>query len=510
MIKLKSKFLIIILVFLLLMTTGALLYVTTIGPEVLTAEEIKDQSIAYVEDFPRLQGETDDTERIKRAINSIDKGKVIFSSKDYKVSSEIRIRKYVRLVGAGNQATFITLIKDTDGIIFEGKPKGSDGPRSADNYLKNSSLGVEGITIRGKDSFTKKALSFIYVGRASVKDVIFSHYGGNALYFRSAQDMVVEDCYFRYTGNQENKISGVFMDDYNESEGAISSQNVNDIKFIGCTFEHDTGPLFSSIGRHNNSINFTACKFEYVGKIGDMIPINIKNGIRFQFYGCRFTHYNATGMFYIENSSNIEIRGATYNNQEPSFFVNLQDTYGVIIDIVGRKTGKVNIKGNSYNIDQRLLDSEHTGLERAVMEEFNPGQMLNLRNVYYPNTGTKIVDNEEGTNGAVIQLKDLDYKRAINFRINNNPIVGNDVTFWVKAKSSSSKDYEVRIKGESFERILKVVKIGEEYNWYEVKIPSSELKEKTNLIINSTTKQDGITLTISQIYYKNTKKNSIE
>ncbi|NGY75595.1 hypothetical protein F6Y02_02015 [Bacillus megaterium] len=131
--------------------------------------------------------------------------------------------------------------------------------------------------------------------------------------------MVVEDCYFRYTGNQENKISGVFMDDYNESEGAISSQNVNDIKFIGCTFEHDTGPLFSSIGRHNNSINFTACKFEYVGKIGDMIPINIKNGIRFQFYGCRFTHYNATGMFYIENSSNIEIRGATYNNQEPSF-----------------------------------------------------------------------------------------------------------------------------------------------------------------------------------------------
>lgn len=506
MIKMRPKHLIIILGFLLLMTISALLYVTTINPEVLTAEELKDQSIAYVEDFPRLQGETDDTERIKRAINSIGKGKVIFSSKDYKISSEIRIRKYVRLVGAGNQATFISLIKDTDGIIFEGKPNGSDGPRVADNYLQNSSLGVEGITIRGDDSYSKRALSFIYVGRASVKDVIFSHYGGNALYFRSAQDMVIEDCYFRYTGNQENKVPGIFMDDYNESEGAISSQNVNDIKFIGCTFEHDTGPFFSSVGKHNNSINFTACKFEYVGKSGDMIPINIENGTRFQFYGCRFNYYKETGMFNIKNSSNIEIRGATYNNQEPSFFANLEDTYGVIVDIVGRKTGKVIIEGNSYNIDQRVLDSEHTGLERAVMEEFNPGQMINLRNIHYPDTGARIVDDKEGTNGAVIQLKDLDYKRAINFRINNNPVVGNDVTFRIKAKSSPSKDYEVRIKGESFEEILSVVKIDQEYNWYEVKIPRSKLKEKTNLIINSTTKQSGVKLTISQIYYKNTKK----
>ncbi|MEI2463280.1 right-handed parallel beta-helix repeat-containing protein [Niallia taxi] len=462
----------------------------------MNVKELYGDTVIYIDDFPKKSKEIDDTNRIKRAIESIDGGTIVFSAKKYKISSEITINKYIRLVGQGANATIIDIIKDTNGITFKGSPEGEN---VADGYLQNSSIGLESMTVQGRDSYTKNAISFIYVGRANLNDIVFSHYGGNGLYLQSAQDMYISNCYFRYNGNQKLGTASVYMD--NISEEASSTQNVNDIKFIGCTFEHNNGQLIKSIGSDNNSINFSSCKFEYHSIKGDSPAIYIEKGKRFQFTNSRFTSYDKSGMFYINNSSDISIEGATFNRNEPVNFAHISNSNGINVNILGKIPGKVNIQGNSYNIYKQIIDDQHNGLEKSVLDEYKTGIAVDLRNIHYPDDDAVVVDDSDGTNGASIQLQGGDYKRILYFKINDTPI-SNNLTFWIKARSSDSKQYEVRLKNKEKEEIIRVLDIGSKYQWYKVEIPASSLTLDSYLIMNTINNQGNTAIRVSKMYYQ--------
>lgn len=466
------------------------------GSSSMHLKELYGDTVIYIDDFPKKSKETDDTNRIKRAIESIDRGTIIFSAKKYKISSEITINKYIRLIGQGANATIIDITKDTNGITFKGSPEGKN---VADGYLQNSSIGIESMTVQGRDSHTKNAISFIYVGRANLIDIVVSHYGGNGLYLRSAQDMYISNCYFRYNGNQKRGTASVFMDDINAE--ASSTQNVNDIKFIGCTFEHNNGQLIKSIGKDNNSINFNSSKFEYHSSQGDSPAIYIENGKRFQFTNSRFTSYDKSGMYYINNSSDISIEGATFNRNEPINFANISNSNGIKVNLIGKIPGKVNIKGNSYNIYKQIVDDQHNGLEKSLLDEYKPGIAVDLRNLHYPDDDAFIIDDSEGTNGASIQLQGGDYKRILYFKINDTPS-SNNVTFWIKARSSESKQYEVRLKNKEKEEIIQVLDIGRNYQWYKVDMPASSLTLDSYLIMNTINNQGNAAIRVSKMYYQ--------
>lgn len=71
--------------------------------------EVLSSSNVYLESFPRLAGETNDSPRIKRAIQSINtnKGKIIAAAKTYDISEMINLPPKVAFVGAGRSKTFI-------------------------------------------------------------------------------------------------------------------------------------------------------------------------------------------------------------------------------------------------------------------------------------------------------------------------------------------------------------------------------------------------------------------
>lgn len=442
-------------------------------------------------------GSIDISDYLMMASTMVVKGDVVIPRGAFKLSKEIVFNNYVRLKGQGNNVSIIEVDSDINAITFSGSISSS-----IDTYLQNASCGIEGITIKGLDTNTKPLLSVIFAGRIKFTDVIFSHNGGGALYLRSIQDTMFLDCCFRYCGNKIIDTASVFLDDYSVNSSATSRMNVNDIKFIGCTFEHNNGCLLKSIGTGNNSVSFTTCKFEYGAVKGDPIPIQLTNAERFLFIGCRFTNYYNSGMFELTNCYGIEINGVCYNNTEPSFFANIVDSRAINVRLNGRKIGKVNKSGNTYNLDIKYNEQEHLGrFYYFIMDNTSPNDLVDLRNIHYPDSGAIVVDDSTGTDGIIIRQTTAS-KQLFFVNINKNQIAKNGVTIWLKLNSNVTTAHSFYLQPTyGSGSLFKNMTINEGESWYSISIPKDSLNESKALVMVTPSGFEG-TIELKQMYYE--------
>ncbi|MEI2463263.1 hypothetical protein [Niallia taxi] len=421
------------------------------------------------------------------------------------ITEPLPIQKYIRIEGYGSRFTTVRINADINWLIFRGNnPIGAP----ADSYLVNSGVGLEGVTITGLDSklHTKNAVSFIYVGRAGVTDVIISRFSGNGMYLRSAQDMMINDCYFRYCGNLNMGTSCAFLDEYYKFEGATDQNNVNEIKFFGCTFEHNTGQLLRSLGINNNSNKFIGCKFEYTGAPGNPVPIELRNASRFIFSDCTYTHYDSTGMFSLESCWGIEISGETLNNNEPIYFARLTDSRAVNINVGGRKIGKIIKNGSTYNIVELLNDQEHLGrFYNYILQNYNEYEAINLRNIHYPDEGALIIDDSTGTDGCSIQITNMGpSKRVLLLSLNKARIDRDGITIWIRIFSSVIGIFKAAVYSENNLMVSGDINVSSGEDWYKFSIPQTALQNPVLFILTTPSNLgQSDSVTIKQLYYEN-------
>lgn len=442
-------------------------------------------------------GVVDDAIAINNIINALPQTSVfLFPKGEYTFKSKVAINRVIKIKGVGSNLTVFNRPIDTICLEFIGE---------TGKYLSLSSLGLEGVTINGDTGHTKDLIRMEYIARASFKDVVLNRSGGNGLYMRSVQDCVFENMYFRYCGKQFTGNTALFMDSFIYN----SNENVNDNKFINCTFEHNTGQLIKSIGEFNNSNVFMGCKFEYnnEGTPQTNSPIILQKTSRFQFDNCRFTHYStcANGLFEITDSYDITLNGSCFNSINPTKFGSIINSHNIKIDVNGRKCGGVTKTGNTYYIQENVFEKENNS-DFVLLEKVNEYANVDIRNMHYSDEGAKIEDYADGVNGCIIKGSDKDYQKVIMVKINKQNINKDGLTIYFKAKSSSSKAYELRVRkldGEIYNINITSQLIGITESLYKVSIPNEYLKSNTYFIINNGNAQAGINLYISELYFEN-------
>lgn len=318
------------------------------------------------------------TEAIEKAKNN---DVIKIPNGTFELNNKHVIQKSISLEGEGAGLTNINIGKSAY-ISFEADEEDAKAYKQ-DAYLKYG-VHVKGITFQSQQEADKKfvannALKFKYVGRATIDDVIFSHIEGVALELEASQDFYISNIYVRYCGKYDEStnvnLPAVYFKQ-TSGEGFPESVNVNDIKFIGCTFEHNCGQLIKSNGKNNNSINFTACKFEFANDFssGKQKDINVSackfvNASRVNFNNCRFTHYsNATnigrGFVEFEKSQYITINGECFNREnitnaqglDPYRFANFNSCKIATVDIKGNKCGNVTQENDSSKIFVNIIE----------------------------------------------------------------------------------------------------------------------------------------------------------
>ncbi|MEI2464979.1 right-handed parallel beta-helix repeat-containing protein [Niallia taxi] len=463
-----------------------------------TSTDLTDRGINIKTLGADSTGVLDISDYLKTAATMVVRGDIVLPRGTFNLAQPVVFNSYVRLKGQGNNVTTIKVTTDIAAITFSGGITGG-----IDSYLQNASCGIEGLTLAGRDENTKPLLSVMFSGRIKFSDVIFSHNGGGALYLRSVQDTMFLDCHFRYCGNKTINTAAVFMDDYSVNPSASNQMNVNELKFVGCVFEHNTGRLLQSTGNGNNSSTFTSCKFEYNGASGDPVPIYLKNAERFIFIDCRYTGYDLTGMFDIDNCYGIEIRGMSYNNNEPTFFARINNSRGISIRGNGRKVGKIIKTGSTYNLDIKLNEQEHVGrFYNYITSTHAPGESVDLRNIHYPDGGATIVDDATGTDGVLIRQTTAG-KQLFIVNINNTVVPRNGITIWARINATVNATHAFWLQatygsGTLFQNIT--INAGE--TWVRISIPKHKLPNTTALAMVTPSGFSG-TVELKQMFYEN-------
>ena len=114
-------------------------------------------TIVHVDDFPRISPENTDDGRIQRALNTIQRGKVIFSRKTYEISTSLEIdHDRLELVGVG-----LGTILKTDNDIPIIKSISSERNNYKDRSISN--LTIKGIYFQGEN---KRGIGILGTGLA--------------------------------------------------------------------------------------------------------------------------------------------------------------------------------------------------------------------------------------------------------------------------------------------------------------------------------------------------------
>ena len=318
------------------------------------------------------------------AIASISKGAIELGNTTYKLNGEINTQgKPIRFVGKGSSNTIIK--PQFSGTLF-------NWSGTKDAFISLSGLGLQGVTIEGGD-YDVNAIKLVYTARGNFSDIVVNRVAGHGIYLRSMQDSTFENIYLRYCGLRAKNTYALYLDKRDSLNDTNTVNNVNDNKFLNVTFEHDNGRLLYSEGDSNNCNIWMGCKFEYNNTSNTTYdePVYLDGVDRYQFIACRYTHYKKK-MFKILSSQNIRIEGNAYNSTDPEGFADVSDSYNIDFNVTGRKVGKVLKSGNSYGIyESKIHDTERVYDSVYLMDDFNPLQAVNLRNVHYKLEGAVII-----------------------------------------------------------------------------------------------------------------------
>jgi len=438
------------------------------------------------------------TQAFTAAIASISKGAIELGNTTYKVTGEINTNgKPIRFIGKGSSNTVIT--PQFSGTLF-------NWSGTKDSFISLSGLGLQGVTIEG-GNYNVNAIKLVYTARGNFSDIVTNRVAGHGIYLRSVQDSTFENIYLRYCGLRANNTYALYMDKRDSTNDTNTVNNVNDNKFVNVTFEHDNGRLLYSEGDSNNCNVWMGCKFEYNNTTNTTYdePIYLDGVDRYQFIACRYTHYKKK-MFKIVNSQNVRIEGHAYNSTDPEALADVVDSYNIDVNVTGRKVGKVLKSGNSYGIyDSKVHDAERVYDSVYLMDDFNPLQSINLRNIHYKLEGATVVDDVAAKRGYAIKGGSGDNQKVVRIGLTKNDLTTSSVNIQlvIGAKSTSSKIYEVRVRNASnIDSIVATLTIGTTYGLYKVEIPASLLTKDSGLIINNTTNQVGNNLFIDGLHYE--------
>lgn len=387
---------------------------------------IENNLLFYMDNYESLVVDDDWSPVLKHLIDlSSDGSTIIFGNKTYNFKKTNTTSKSIHLKGQGANNTICNCSNDTTLIEFIG---------TKENYITLGSTGVSDMTINGDLISLKPLLLYKYTAIGCCSNLVLNRCGGGGINFISSQDISLLNIYVRYCGNHKRNFASI---NFLHGEGASTSQNCNEIKFVNSTFEHNKGRLIISDYSYNNSLSFIGCKFEYnnTGDVREEEPILINGGDRIIFDDCRFTHYPSNGCFKLINVTSSTIKGTIYNNVDVDYFVNLENCVNINIEAFGRKTGKTYIDSKSYYIYSNIKNRE--ARNHNLLELAREGQLINFEKLYYRDEGATY------SNGAV-KGSGLN-KKIIMVDISDTPI-HTGITILLKMSSTEPRQYNAFIR----------------------------------------------------------------
>ena len=219
----------------------------------------KNETFVKVENFKRLDGESGDSARIKRAIeyginNNI--RNILFDSLTYEIETSITVPSNINLVGqngmgwgTNNVQTIFKKINDVPILKLIGDSV------LVNNGVRNEGVNIKNIIFNGANLET----DIIYIEGAtlfSISNCFIRTTKGNGIYACELMDSRINNCMFSYCGNDNNK-SAIFLE--SDKDGF---EYTNNIYINQCNFEQNVGHSIFTYGRNTNKIYVTNTKIE--------------------------------------------------------------------------------------------------------------------------------------------------------------------------------------------------------------------------------------------------------
>lgn len=429
---------------------------------------------------------------------------IYFPAGTYEIDEDLdEINKIIKIKGAGARLTTLKAMDNVKIIRYCGSKS-----YTFDGYLMFG-CSIEGLTIEGNDK-TNAGIYWERVGRVHMTDVIIQHVKDIGLNFKYAQDFAINNIYVRYCGDKTKDIPAVKMCDIDTSEANVNTKmNVNDIKFVNCTFEHNEGQLLYIDGLYTNSIVFQNCKFEYGGEKGDPVAIKVNKGSRISFDNCRFTNAQYSGMFEFIETKVVNIRGFAYNNQydientKDYVFAKFTDCKVVKVEISGIYCGVCEFLGKTiiskYNISDQTAFGDYY-MNNYLFEDFHPYIPVDLRRIIYPRDGAYI-DN----NGSIAQ--EVAKKPLIRALLSREKPCCTNVNFVLEVENTSASERKLLVYNEyknsdkeGNENPNGNIRVASGSSWVTYTLPVEKLHDGYNRFVLQADEGNGL-LKIKKFYY---------
>lgn len=428
----------------------------------------------------KSDGITDDYNAIQSCINAMVSGDEIrFFGKTYKVSDTITVTKTIKLVGVTPSLGNGTKIERTNGA------KAVLAIGGTTNYI--SFGGLESMYVggaSGSEDFIK--IDYCIGAGKGIKDVFINgDTTGAHIYFKRTQDFSVYNLFCRHTTGESVNNRGLIV--FGAPDTVSGDNNCNDIRFQSCHLEHAkrliTSEYDSGSGR-NNSIRFESCKLESEADFG-VVMTKVKN---VAFSDCQYTDYKK--MFDISDSSLIKIDGfAQFSGTNyPEIFGNFTDVKGLKIDVLGDRAGVIN-KVRCTRVKESYVDSGNqysTARESLLSQENNRDYVA-----FFANTveGNALEFDTNYFNQNIIKGNTTSYSSVLRVKPSVLSRHFNGLTFFIRAKSDSNNNYEVRLvslKG-ALDVILGTINATETLSWFKFPIlPEYLMWDDVYIQVNNT------------------------
>ena len=443
--------------------------------------DIEDKLFFYIDNYEYLVEDESWSPALQHIVDTAGRGAtIIFSNRTYEFNTTVTTSLPMCLKGQGAANTICNCSIDTSLIQFIG---------TQDSYISLGSTGVRDMTINGVQDSIEPLIKFKHVGIGACYNLVLNRCGGGAITFESSQDITMMNIYTRYCGNIDENIAAV---NFLQAEGAGSTLNCNEIKFVNSTFEHCSGRLIFSNYAYHNSITFISCKFEYSPDDYSTYPapIYISGGDRFIFDDCRYTLYPNVGCFELIGLQSSQINGICYNNQDVTYFASVTSCLDVDINVFGRKTGVLNRDEASRLIYSNLKNREI--INHNLLDLANEYEFINFEKIHYKDEGATY-SNGSVTGGGL-------GKKIINVRLSDNKL-HTGMTVFIKASSTESCQYNVYVFNDLGQRYSTAIHVYDYVNTSHVSIPFEFCREANNIRLAITASNDTCQLTVDEICY---------
>ena len=446
-------------------------------------DKLNNNLTYYIDNYEDIVVNDDWSIALKYIIDNAKHGAtIIFGNKTYNFKTTTTTNKSIQLKGQGANNTICVCSPDVTLIELRG---------TQSNYNSLGCCGVSNMTINGDIVSLKPLILFSFVAIGYCENLVLNNCGGGGINFYSSQDISLLNIYIRRCGNSFRNFASI---NFLQEQGATSSQNCNEIKFINSTFEHNKGRLVISDGLNNNSLSFIGCKFEYNNEGVENLeePIFINGGDRISFDSCRYTYYPSNGCFKFINVTNSKVEGQCFNKSKVETFININNCINIDVKVTGRKTGVLKNNGSSYFINSNIVDREL--INYTLTNLVPPGVVCDMNKIYYRDEGASFTGNEVFGGGV--------NKKIIYVKISNDDIQ-TGITIYIRAKSTISKQYRFVVRDKSnIDVYSQNVNISNKYSWCKFVIPFEYCRNGAFSFYISQGVDDSI-LYVNGIYYEN-------